>query len=114
MMVRDSVIKNVEWRGKIAVVKAEGEIDLNTSSVFQQDLLKVSDESPQRIVIDLSDVDYMDSSGIASLVKLLSHSRKEGFGMVLVSPQKRVQSVLEITRLSTIFDIRDSVDEAME
>ena len=74
-----------------AVVQAAGEIDLNCSLEFQQALLNLLDQHPQRIVINLSDVSYMDSSGVASLVKLLSRVRRGGASLHLVGLRDRVR-----------------------
>ena len=109
-----SPVRSVRWDGKTAVVEVAGEIDLNCSNEFQGDLLKVLDRRPDRLVIDLTNVTYMDSSGIASLVKLLSRTRKSGVTLRLAGMRDRVRSVFEITRLDTVFDIRPTVAESVE
>jgi len=108
-----SAVKTVRWKDRTAIVEVLGDIDLNRSQAFQQALLSLLDESPQRVVIDLSGVPYMDSSGVASLVKLLSRARKAGLGLSLVGLQDRVRSVFEITRLDSVFDIRATQEEAL-
>ncbi len=65
-------IEAVRWIGRAVVVDLIGDIDLNLSQTFQQAMIDVIDQSPQRVVINLAKVGYMDSSGIASLVKLLT------------------------------------------
>jgi anti-sigma B factor antagonist len=109
----DSPIQNVTWEGKIAVVAVSGDIDLHRSAALQQGLLGLLDEHPSRIVVDLSKVSYMDSSGVASLVKLLSRTRKLGVSLVLLSPTEKVRSIFEITRLNSVFTITNSKEEAM-
>ena len=109
----ESVIQGIRWQGGSAVVSAVGDIDLNRSIAFQHSLLKLLDEKPKRIIIDLSRVPYMDSSGVASLVKLLSRVRKCGSALYLVNLTDRVRSVFEITRLDSVFTICSSVEEAM-
>jgi len=106
-------VKEVRWAGKVAVVTAEGEIDLNTSGAFQHALLALLDEHPERVVVNLSDVGYMDSSGVASLVKVLSRARKSGVGLMLVGLTDRVRSVFEITRLDSVFQIFATEQEAL-
>jgi anti-sigma B factor antagonist len=108
-----SPIDNVRWQDKTAIVDCSGEIDLHRSTGFQQALMKILDEKPQKIVINLSDVSYMDSSGVASLVKLLSRTRSSGTGLSLLSPTPKVMSVLQITRLDSVFDICESEEEAV-
>jgi anti-sigma B factor antagonist len=108
----DSPIQNVRWTGKTAVVEVTGDIDLHRSTALQQGLLGLLDEQPTKVVVDLSGVPYMDSSGVASLVKLLSRTRKLGVGLVLLAPTAKVRSILEITRLTSVFTITDNPEEA--
>ena len=107
------IIESVQWRDKSAVVSIAGDIDLNCSVEFQQELLLLVDEKPTALIIDLSSVPYMDSSGVASLVKLLSRTKKGGISLKLAALTDRVRSIFEITRLDSVFDIRATVEEAM-
>jgi anti-sigma B factor antagonist len=109
----ESPIRNTEWAGKKVVVEVNGDIDLHRSSALQQGLLSLLDEKPEKVVVDLTAVPYMDSSGVASLVKLLSRTRKLGVGLALLSPSPKVRSILEITRLDSVFAICDTKEEAM-
>lgn len=108
-----SPISQIRWVDRSAIVDVEGEIDLNRSPAFQEDLLKLLDQKPQRIIVNLQGVSYMDSSGIASLVKLLSRVRKGGISLHLVAMADRVRSVFEITRLDSVFDIRATEAEVL-
>lgn len=112
-----SPIQNVRWIGPgttIAVVEAAGDIDLHRSADFQRGLMDVLDRRPKQIVVDLSGVAYMDSSGVASLVKLLARVRREKVDLRLTGMTRRVRSVFEITRLDTVFDIFPTVQEALD
>jgi len=109
----DGPVREVRWEGDAAVVAAAGEIDLNASPAFQQALLALLDRRPAALVVDLAGVSYMDSSGVASLVKVLSRARTAGIRLVLAALTARVRSVLEITRLDTVFEICDTVEEAL-
>jgi anti-anti-sigma factor len=97
----------VEWDGKTARVKVEGEVDLHRSTQLQKELMDLMDKGPQKVVLDLGGVPYMDSSGVASLVKLLSRAKKHNVELELVNLQPKVRSIFEITRLSNVFHIRD-------
>ena len=110
---RKPPVQQVRWIEKTAVVDAAGEIDLNCSSAFQQELLKLLDEHPERIVINLSQVTYMDSSGVASLVKLLSRVRRGDTSLRLFGLTDRVRGVFEITRLDSVFEIYGTEQEAL-
>ena len=109
----ESPVKAVRWIGKSVVVDIVGDIDLVRSTRFQHALLKVVEKKPDMMIVNLAEVNYMDSSGVASLVKLLSRVRKVGVQLKLVNMTERVRSVFEITRLNTVFDIYDSEEEAM-
>ena len=109
----NSPVREVRWVDKAAIVDVEGEIDLNCSQAFQLSLLEVLDKEPERVVINLAGVSYMDSSGIASLVKLLSRVRKAQMPLSLVNLTDRVRGVFEITRLDSVFDIYATEQEAL-
>jgi anti-sigma B factor antagonist len=108
-----SPVDGIRWNDKTAIVDVAGEIDLNTSNAFQQELLAVLDKSPRRIVVNLSGVSYMDSSGVASLVKLLSRVRRSSAGLRLFGLTDRVRGVFEITRLDSVFEIFPTEEEAL-
>lgn len=106
-------VRQVRAHGDALVVDVAGDVDLHRSVEFQQSLLKLLDDRPQRIVLNLADVPYMDSSGVASLVKLLSRTGKAKIGLSLCGLNQRVRSIFEITRLDTVFPICGSVEEAL-
>lgn len=106
-------IEAVRWVGRDVIVDLVGDIDLNLSQAFQQAMIDVIDQSPQRVVINLAKVGYMDSSGIASLVKLLSRMRRMQLPLYMVALGDRVRSLFQITKLETVFEIRDTEEEAL-
>jgi len=110
-------IRSVRWVGpdrKTVVVEANDDIDMHRSNDFQQGLMEVLGQGPERIVVDLTAVSYMDSSGVASLVKLLSRCSRQKVALKLAGMTRRVRSVFEITKLDTVFEIIDDVREAIE
>lgn len=111
--VSNSPVQGVRWEDTVAIVDVSGDIDLNRSLDFQKSLLDVLEKGPQQIIVNLSGVSYMDSSGVASLVKLLSRTRKSGSRLCLVGLTERVKSLFEITRLDVVFSIYTSEKEAM-
>ena len=58
--ITDNPVRSVRWEEKTVIVNAEGEIDLNRSPLFQQALLQLLDKHPDRVVINLENVSYMD------------------------------------------------------
>jgi len=113
MSNQDSPVKEIRWVGRAVVARVAGDIDLNRSPQFQHSLLALLDERPRRIIVNLSEVPYMDSSGVASLVKLLSRVRKSGCSLRLVGLSDRTRSLFEITRLDHVFEIYATEEEAL-
>lgn len=66
-----------------------------------------------RIIIDLGEVDYVDSSGLATLVASHVGVRKAGGELKLLRLTKRIRDLLQITRLSTVFEVYDALDQAV-
>jgi anti-sigma B factor antagonist len=92
--------------GDAVIVSVRGEIDLQNSPELRTELLDLLVKHvPQRLVVNLSQVPYMDSSAIAVLVELLQKVRKTGGKVYLTNLQPRVKGLLEIARLGTIFGI---------
>lgn len=96
----------------IVVVSPVGEVDLASSPALRTRLIEIISETPKKLVLDLSRVPYMDSSGVATLVEALQQSRRQSTVLLLASLQDRVKSVFEIARLDTVFDIRADVASA--
>jgi len=96
------------------VVVPRGEIDLSRSPVLRSELTRLVGEAPGKVIIDLSGVSYMDSSGVATLVESLQQCRAADVTLILCSLQERVRSIFEIARLDMVFTITDTLDEAME
>ena len=100
-------LNQIEASGHI-LVQPTGEIDLNTSPKLQEAVLAAI-KSQDSVGIDLSGVDYMDSSGVATLVeglKACSDKKKE---FALISPSESVMKVLKLARLDGLFQIRDQM-----
>ena len=96
------------------VVSPKGEIDLSRSPILRKKLGELLAERPGMIVIDLSGVSYMDSSGVATLVEALQQCRTSDTSLTLCALQDRVRSIFEIARLDMVFTIADSVENALE
>jgi anti-sigma B factor antagonist len=95
-----------------AVVALTGDVDLQTSPAVRQKLLE-SLEKYKCIVVDLSAVQYIDSSGVASLVEAFQVSRKKGAAFSLASVSAAAMRVLSLARLDKVFTIHASVEAAL-
>jgi len=95
-----------------AVVVVAGEIDAHTVPAFRDEMLTaITDESP-RLIVDLTEVPFMDSSGLAALVVALRRARDEGGRVRLVGPTSGPRKVLRIVQLDRVLPIHDTLDDA--
>jgi anti-sigma B factor antagonist len=103
----------VERSGNSAVLTPKGDVDMARSPVLRKAIGDAMKSSPDRLVLDLSAVSYMDSSGLATLVEALQNSRKGAVPLSLCALTPRVRSILEIARLNTVFSLFDSREQAL-
>ena len=99
-------------RGTV-IVEVAGQIDLGTSPALRKTLLE-SLKGTQRLAINLTAVEYIDSSGIASLLEVLKEARKTGKRIVLFGLTGAVLQVLELTRLTRVFEILETEEQALD
>ncbi len=98
--------------GGHTVVAFEGDVDLDTSPVARKILLDCV-KLKRPVVVDMSGVSYIDSSGVASLVESLQTARKGGLEFALASVSESAMRVLQLARLDKVFTIHASLDEAL-
>jgi anti-anti-sigma factor len=94
------------------LVRISGEIDLSNVNLVMDAIAVAVPGDASRVVLDLSDTAYLDSSGIAMLFRLaerLGHRRQEV--RLVVPPDAPARAVLELTRVETVIRIADTVDE---
>ena len=109
------LISAARLEGDALVVAVRGEIDLQNSPELRTELIDLlARHGPQRVVLNLEQVPYMDSSAIAVLVELLQKVRKTGGKVYLTSLQPRVKGLVEIARLGSIFGIVADEAEALK
>jgi anti-sigma B factor antagonist len=98
--------------GTYTVLELKGEVDLSCSPDARKQILQCLD-SGRSLLVDLSAVTYIDSSGIASLVEGFQSAKKRGlkFGLVGVSPA--AMGVLQLARLDMVFPIHASAEERL-
>jgi anti-sigma B factor antagonist len=97
------------------IVKLRGELDIASAADLRDQLLVTLDRgSPSRLIVDLSELEFMDSSGTAVLVNTDRRARLVGCTLVLVAPRQAVLRVLQICGLDRYFPIFESVSAAGE
>jgi len=95
------------------IFEVVGEIDLGTSPALRQALLG-SLKGTQRVAISMTGVKYIDSSGIASLLEVLQEARKAKKRIILFGLTGAVLKVLQLTRLTGVFEIRETELQALD
>jgi anti-sigma B factor antagonist len=100
-------------RGRPNILPLKGEIDLHVSPVITASLNTMIDKRPERVVIDLSDVTYIDSAGLAALIQAMQKVEAYGGKFLLAGLQETVRSIFEISRLDQVFQIFPDTDAAL-
>ena len=95
------------------VLPLEGEIDLHVSPRITAALATMIEKKPTRLVVDLSAVTYIDSSGLAALIEGMQNVDAYGGKFILVGLQENVKPIFEIARLDRVFIIFPDVDSAL-
>lgn len=94
------------------IVALEGEVDLRHSPTLRKTLMDLM-LANRSVVVDMGQVAYIDSSGIASLVEAYQMTRRNGGRFVLASVSGPAMRVLQLARLDKVFTLVESVDAAM-
>ena len=95
------------------VLPLEGEIDLHVSPGIAEALHGMIEKKPKQLVVDLSRVTYVDSSGLAVLIEGMQNVEEYGGQFALAGLQETVRSIFEIARLDQVFHIFPTVDAAL-
>ena len=96
----------------VSIVTLSGDIDLESSPEARRVLLEcVGWKKP--VLVDMSGVTYIDSSGVASLVETYQAARGQGFSFVLAALSDSALRVLQLARLDTVFTIYASVEDGL-
>ena len=97
----------------IRVVEVEGEIDVYTAPKLREQLIDLVSSGSYHLVVDMEGVDFLDSTGLGVLVGGLKRLRSHEGDLTLVCTQHRILKVFEITGLTKVFAIHDSVEAAV-
>ena len=83
------------------------------SEAFRERIKRLVEEGRMRIILNLADLSYLDSVGLSSLVASYTSARKQGGDLKLLQLTKKIHNLLQITRLSTVFEIYDTLEDAV-
>jgi anti-sigma B factor antagonist len=95
------------------LARVGGELDVATAPRLREQLLAAITSGGPRLILDLGDVDFLDSTGLGVIVGLLKRARTLGGDLRLVCPSPAIRKVFEITALDRTMPLADTVDEAL-
>jgi anti-sigma B factor antagonist len=99
----------------VTIVDCSGRITLGEGSVVMRDVVKdLLAKGNKKILLNLGDVNYIDSSGIGELVAAFTTVRNQGGELKLLNLTKKVHDLLQITKLYTVFDVKDDETSAVK
>ncbi len=99
----------------VSIVDCSGRITLGEGSVVLRDTVKdLLSKGHKKILLNLGDVNYIDSSGIGELVSAYTTTRNQGGELKLLKLTKKVHDLLQITKLYTVFDVKDDETAAVK
>jgi len=100
--------------GDVTILDMDGKITIGEGSVaLRTAIRRLLEEGKKKILLNLARVSYIDSSGIGELVSSYTSIGKEGGQLKLLNLTQKLQDLLTITKLLTVFDVYDSEEEAL-
>ena len=96
------------------VLPLEGEIDLHISPNVTASLSMMIEKKPKQLIVDLSRVTYIDSSGLAALIEGMQNVEEYGGKFALAGLQETIRTIFEIARLDQVFQIFPDLDAALD
>ena len=104
---------DVSQSGNWSVLAVTGEVDVATAPAMRERLVSLVADGNVRLIVDLSPVDFIDSTGLGVLVGTLKRVREADGELALIIPQERILKLFDITGLSKIFIIHSTLNSAL-
>jgi anti-sigma B factor antagonist len=110
-----SMILNARRLDDVVIMDLSGRITIGEGTrIIREQIKKLLEAGDRKFLLNLSDVDYIDSSGLGELVTAFTTVRNQGGQLKLLNLTRRVQDLLQITKLLTVFEAFDSESEALK
>jgi len=103
----------IRKNGNNYIIDVNGEMDLYNSYKLKELVMKMLEKKVERFIINLENVDYIDSSGIGALIYICSTIKKMNFRLIITNIHGSVKKVIELTKLMGYFPITNSIEEAI-
>ena len=103
----------IRKNGDVYIIDVTGEMDLYNSYKLKELVMKMLEKSVKNFVINLEQVDYIDSSGIGALIYICSTIKKMNLNLAIANIHGSAKKVIELTKLMGYFPIANSIEEAL-
>jgi anti-sigma B factor antagonist len=100
--------------GENYIIDVNGEMDLYNSYKLKELVMKMLEKKVERFIINLENVDYIDSSGIGALIYICSTIKKMNLRLIITNIHGSVKKVIELTKLMGYFPITQTIEEALQ
>jgi anti-sigma B factor antagonist len=104
----------VDAHGKVQVLTCEGRMDAQVSGLLKDRIQELLDKGTTQLVVDMEGLEFLDSSGLGALVSCLRRIKEKKGEIKLAGLRPEVRSIFEITRVSRLFDICETVPDALK
>lgn len=109
-----SFIHTLTSKEPVAVIALYGElIDRNQAQELMDLVTRLSEEGQNKIILELSELKYMNSTGLNVLINILTKTRKNGGDLVIAGISSKVHELLLVTKLNSVFTVTDTTEEAV-
>jgi anti-sigma B factor antagonist len=103
----------VRSQGKATIIAVSGELDLASSPALQEELDRVSASDADLLIIDLRDLDFMDSTGLSVLVRAHQRAEEQGRQLAMVKGPQQVQRLLSLTGVADRLTVVDRPEDLL-
>ena len=103
----------IRKNGEVYIIDVNGEMDLYNSYKLKELVMKMLEKNIKSFIINLEQVDYIDSSGIGALIYICSTIKKQNLKLAISNIHGSVKKVIELRKLMGYFAIANSVEEAL-
>lgn len=109
-----SFIHTLTSKEPVAVISLYGElIDRNQAQELMDLVNRLGEEGQNKIVMELSELKYMNSTGLNVLINVLTKTRKNGGDLIISGISKKVRELLLVTKLNSVFTVTETAEEAV-
>jgi anti-sigma B factor antagonist len=100
--------------GDITILTVTGDLVIGEAeTTFKKTVTKLLEQGRVNLLVDLSAVGFLDSSGLGALVRALTNSQKEGGQTKLLNAGPQIRKLLQMTKLDSVFEIHDDMEAAV-